>query len=174
MSAFEEKTVASALLQGLTPTERQHVLELTDREVYPQGHEILYEGKSVQVLSIIVRGRCEVIKTTRNGATQQLAVLEPGAVFGEMSFFHPAPHSATVRAQSDVEILRLTRDDFEALERKCPSAAGKIAINIVCVLAERLRKMDDWICDLIERPDAKKHLEEWQDFRKKLYSDWPF
>jgi CRP-like cAMP-binding protein len=174
MSASEEKTVTCAIFQGLSPAEQKRVLELTQREAFPEGHVIIHEGKSIQMLWIIARGTCEVQKSTRNGAAQRLAVLESGAVFGEMSFFHAAPHSATVRAVSDVETLRLTREAFEKLEKTCPSAAGKIAVNIVSVLAERLRKMDEWICDLTERPDADKHREEWQDFRSKLYTDWQF
>jgi CRP-like cAMP-binding protein len=174
MSAFEEQEITCAFFQGLSPAERQRVLSLTDRQAFSQGEVIISEGKSVQTLWILVRGRCEVLKMRKNGGSQRLAVLEPGAVFGEMSFFHPAPHSASVRALSDVEVLCLSRDDFETLQETCPPAARKIAVSIVSVLAERLRKMDEWTCELIERPDGKPHREEWREFRSKLYSDWQF
>ena len=163
-----------ALLQELTPAERQSVLELLVEEQYPRGEVILHEGKSVQILWMITSGRCEVVKTMRNGGEQQLAVLESGAVFGEMSFFNPAPHSASVRAMTDVTIMRLAREQFDQLYQSGCSAAFKIAINTARVLAERLRKMDDWVCQLFDRPEEVRHQKEWRDFRAKLYTDWEF
>ena len=154
--------------------ERAEVLKLLEDECYPAGEVILREGNAVQILWIIVHGQCEVIKTTQNGVEQQLAVLEPGSVFGEMSFFNPAPHSASVRTLADVQVLRLRRERYDHLQGICPSAAYRIAASTVAVLAERLRKMDQWTGELVEKPGADGHKEEWREFRSKLYSDWKF
>ena len=174
MGLTEAEATRIALFQEMTPRERQDVLALLEREEYERGETILAEGKSIQILWIIVRGRCEVVKTMRKGAEQELATLDPGAVFGEMSFFNPAPHSASVRALTDVEVMRLSRERYDQLHREGSTAAYKIAVNTAKVLAERLRKMDEWICELVERPDGVKHREEWRDFRQKLYTDWQF
>jgi len=108
-------------------------------------------------------------------AEQRLTVLDAGSVFGEMSFFQPAPHSASIRTLSAVEVHRLSRKDFESLETDHAPAARKILVNTVKLLAERLRSMDEWICELVERPDgATTHQKEWRDFRAKLYTDWHF
>jgi CRP-like cAMP-binding protein len=95
-------------------------------------------------------------------------------VFGEMSFFDEAVHSASVRTLSEVEVMRLSRSRFDELTAVCPSAARKIAACTASILADRLRQMDDWVCRLVERPDGAGHREEWQEFRKKLYSEWDF
>ena len=174
MGLTEIEAAKIALFQDMTPRERQDVLALLEQEEYERGETILAEGKSIQILWIIVRGRCEVVKTMRTGSEQELACLEPGAVFGEMSFFNPAPHSASVRAVSDVQVMRLSREHYDQLHREGSTAAYKIAVNTAKVLAERLRKMDDWICELVERPDGVKHREEWREFRQKLYTDWQF
>ena len=158
----------------MIPDEQQPVLALMEHETYPQGETILREGLSIRILWIIVRGQCVVVKSTSNGGEQQLAVLGPAAVFGEMSFFHQEKHSASVRTLSDVEVMRLSRERYDQLIETCPSAAGKIASNVVGILAERIRQMDDWVCQLVERPDGAKHKKEWQEFHKKLYSAWEF
>ena len=158
----------------MTPDEQQPVLALMEHERYPQGETILREGRSIQILWIIVRGQCEVVKSTSNGGEQQLALLGPAAVFGEMSFFLQAKHSASIRTLSDVEVMRMSREGYDRLIEACPSAARKIASNVVGILAERIRQMDDWVCQLVERPDGVRHQKEWHEFRAKLYSAWEF
>jgi CRP/FNR family transcriptional regulator, cyclic AMP receptor protein len=163
------------LFSDLTPAELAEVRHRLVSEVYPKDDVILREGKSFQVLWIIVRGECEVFKTIKPAVEQRLTVLDPGSVFGEMSFFQPAPHSASVRALSEVEVMRLSRQEFERLQETSPSAVHKMLVNAVKILAERLRRMDTWTCELVERPDGPSdHRKEWRDFRSKLYTDWHF
>ena len=71
-------------------------------EDFRPGEEILTEGLTYHSLWIILSGRCEVVKSSNGGKPHRLAVLEPGCVFGEMSFLDTAPHSASVRTLSDV------------------------------------------------------------------------
>ncbi|MBT4867873.1 MAG: cyclic nucleotide-binding domain-containing protein [Planctomycetaceae bacterium] len=162
------------VFQEMTPEEKQPVLALMEHETYPAGETILREGLSIQILWIIVRGQCEVVKTTSKGSEQQLAVLGPCAVFGEMSFFHEAAHSASVRTLTEVEVMRLSRGAYDELTTISPSAAHKVASSTANILADRLRQMDDWVCHLVERPEGAGHRKEWHDFRAKLYSDWEF
>ena len=96
------------------------------------------------------------------------------AVFGEMSFFHEAAHSASVRTLTEVEVMRLSRGAYDELTTISPSAAHKVASSTANILADRLRQMDDWVCHLVERPEGAGHRKEWHDFRAKLYSDWEF
>ncbi|MEX0703984.1 MAG: cyclic nucleotide-binding domain-containing protein [Planctomycetales bacterium] len=160
------------LFQDMSAAERSAVFSLLESVTYTAGETILREGKAVRMLWIIRRGQCEVVKKTKTGVEQRLAILEQGAVFGEMSFFHPAPHSASIRTLDAVEVLRLTLEEFKQLEEVHPSAAHRIVTNTVTVLVGRLRRMDEWVRDLLETPEAAGHREEWQEFRAKLYSEW--
>ncbi len=174
MASSKLSTDRCLIFHEMTPEERQQVLMLLEHETFPKGETILREGLSIQILWIIVCGECEVLKSMKADSEQRLAVLEPGALFGEMSFFHPAPHSASVRTLSEVEVMRLSREHYDQLQQVCPSAAYKIASSTAKILAERLRKMDDWTCGLMDRPEESQHREEWREFRAKLYSDWEF
>ena len=174
MTDFLSDSAGCPIFQDMSLDERQQVLELLERETYPTGETILREGRETQILWIIVHGRCEVVKMMKDGSEQQLAVLEQGAVFGEMSFFVPAPHSASVRTLTEVEVMRLSREKFDQLEQAGATAAYKIAFNTVRVLSDRVRRMDEWNYDLVERPEASQHREEWREFRAKLYADWQF
>jgi CRP-like cAMP-binding protein len=91
-----------------------------------------------------------------------------------MSFFNPAPHSASVRALSQVDVMQLPRDKYDHLMRSGSLAAYKLAFNTMGVLIERLRRMDDWIAERLERNNAAAHKEDWMDFQSKLYTGWTF
>ena len=166
--------LSSPIFQSFTPEEHEKVLTLLEQQSYSKGDVIIDEGKSKQDLWIVLKGTCQVVKKNKSKTLKQLAILEAGAVFGEMSFFQKAPHSATVRALTDVKVLRMTRENFEQLQACCISAAHKIAVSLLAVMAQRIRRMDDWICDFVERQEQPAHREEWHDFRAKLYADWQF
>jgi len=166
--------VVSPIFEGFTTEEYESALALLEQRSYAKGDVILHEGKSEQALWILLKGTCEVAKKNKGTTEHTLATLEAGSAFGEMSFFQKAPHSATVRASSAVKVLRMTRESYEQLHTRNPTAAYKITQIVVSLMAQRLRRMDDWICEMVERPDGADHREEWHDFRAKLYSGWPF
>jgi CRP/FNR family transcriptional regulator, cyclic AMP receptor protein len=167
-------SVVSPIFADFTAEEYEGVLALLEQRSYAKGDVILTEGKSEQTLWILVKGTCEVVKKNKGTTEHTLATLEAGSAFGEMSFFQKAPHSATVRASTAVKVLRMTRDNYEQLNTANPTTAHKVTRIVASLMAQRLRRMDDWICDLVERPDGANHREEWHDFRAKLYAGWPF
>lgn len=160
------------LFDGLARTDAKRISETLTRMSFDAGSTILHEGKSIQALWIILSGDCVVTRTAADGSEMQLAELHAGDVFGEMSFVRTAPHSATIRAGSNVTVCTFTREDFLLLAHEHPASALRICSNIASVLAERLRRMDTWICDLVERPDAESHRDEWQKFRSAVYTNW--
>lgn len=162
------------IFHGLSQDECQEILALATTENYQAGDRILREGNSNQILWFIISGECQVCKDSSGEAEMELAVLGPGAVFGDMSFFSPAPHSASVVARSHVEVRRLDRAAFNQLEQSHPAITGRISLNTIKMLSDRLRRMDDRAHDLLERLGADKQREEWREFRSRLYADWEF
>jgi len=168
-----ERVVECPLFVGLEGDDLAVVVELLRPRSYEAGEHIYTEGDRRQQMSIVLSGRCEVVRV-QEGADRQLAVLEQGDVFGELSFFDPAPHSATVRALTKMEVLALVREDYDDLLRSRPTIAHRIAVNTVKLVSDRLRSMDEWVFELLDRPDTSVDRQEWQQFRAKLYTNWQF
>ena len=163
------------IFEGMTAQDRTELLERMELHHYSPKDRILREGLSIQILWVIVKGHCAVTKTHGEDSTERnLAELGPGDIFGEMSFFCSAPHSASIMTMTDVEVLMLRRDKYDELEAAGSTAAYKIATNTAAVLAERLRRMDDWVRNLVDKPGGAGHKEEWQQFRSKVYTNWDF
>jgi CRP/FNR family transcriptional regulator, cyclic AMP receptor protein len=170
MSAFQTELERCPILQGFDDTELLSFLERVQHEDFPAGQDILTEGKAYRGLWVLLKGKCEVIKQGRSRESR-LAILEPGHVFGEMSFFEPVPHSATVRSMTEVETIRLLPEQYQDLLDTCPTAAHAITVNVIRILSDRLRRMDDWTCELVEKECDRRKYHEWQDFRAKLYTE---
>jgi CRP-like cAMP-binding protein len=173
------------LLSNLNETEYRQLAEITHLVEFRPGETVLRYGETTQDLWLILEGTCEVYKPGINGDPLVLAVLEPHSILGEMSFFHKAPHSASVRAKSPLKLLRISRCDYDELIQDGAPVAFKLAYNVVATLAERLRRMDQWVEDLVKSRsrsetastsvsalEAEEPASEWNDFRTKLFTGW--
>jgi CRP-like cAMP-binding protein len=157
------------ILEGLSDVELQIFLNRVLSEDFPAGEEILTEGLRYHSLWILVSGEVEVLKKGHHRLSR-LATLGPGNVFGEMSFLDGTSHSATVKARVPCQTIRLMHDAYEDLRQVHPEIAHRISLNLVRILSDRLRHMDAWTCELVEKECDEKRHDEWQQFRSKLYA----
>ncbi len=132
------------LLSNLNESEFHQIADVARLRTFAAGDYVIRQGDQSRDLWIVLEGQCEVVRRLEpNGqaASQQeaivLAVLQPYSHFGEMSFFHPAPHSADVRASSPVKLLQITHADYADMIHDGIWAAYKLAYNVVQQLAER-------------------------------------
>lgn len=162
------------IFHGLSDDDADHVCQSLSTLQFSPGRIILNEGESVQALWIIVEGECLVSRSCDGSEDRTLAMLHDGDVFGEMSFVRDAPHSASIQAISDVTVCSYLRKDFLALLDTRPKAAWQVSSNIAAVLAERLRRMDTWVCDIMDRSGQQEDRSEWENFRSAVYTNWNF
>ncbi|HBN76824.1 MAG TPA: hypothetical protein DD473_13600 [Planctomycetaceae bacterium] len=167
----------SPLLRGLNQKQIEIVVSVMEHLCYEANTLILKQGEQNKGLWLISEGCCEVTRYSRNHEKHRvIAVLGPGTIFGEMSFFRKTPHSANVRTVSNSTVHMLSQDAFEQLRLDSSEIAATILINLVSVVSERLKLMDGWVCALTEQTEvpANNKYEEWHDFRAKLYREWNF
>lgn len=157
------------IFHGMSDDERGELLSVGHRVEVSAGEHIITQGKMLRNLWFILEGECEVTRRTDAGCQLNLATLEPHMQFGEMSFFHAAPHSADVIAQTDMQLLRLGRDDYDALVEAGNPVAFKLAMNSLEQLSDRLRRTDEWITNLVCREDHQPTPSEWTSFREIIF-----
>jgi len=154
---------------GMNADERREILEIAHRIHVGPGEQIITQGRLKHNLWIVLEGRCQVTRRTDAGCQINLAELGPNTQFGEMSFFHPSPHSADVVALTEMELLRISRTDFDRWFATGNPVALKLTLNCVEQLAERLRRMDAWITDLMCKENHKPSTNEWTSFREIIF-----
>jgi CRP/FNR family cyclic AMP-dependent transcriptional regulator len=103
---------------------------------YAPGETIFEEGKSGDVMYVIVAGEVEIRKRTSRTATKTLAVFHSGDIFGEMALIEKKPRSATAIAIQQSQLLAVNDRLLDAMIENNPDFAKKL----IRMLAERLRK----------------------------------
>ncbi len=162
------------LLANFNETERRQMADIINLKHFAPGELVVRQGEDSRNLWVMVEGKCEIVKRLEHGPHKSLvlAVVEPYSHFGEMSFFSPASHSASVRAQTAVTVLRIDHRDYDDLIRQGIWAAYKLAYNTVRSLSDRLRRMDEWVAELAAYNPPGGRVPEWSAFRDKLFNDW--
>ena len=108
------------MLKALPEDARGLVLESFEPESFGFGASIVEEGEAGDALYVILSGDARVLKRTEDGGEVSVEMLGPGDVFGEMALLDGIPRTATVRAHSPVDALRLDGTVFRALVRLKP------------------------------------------------------
>jgi CRP-like cAMP-binding protein len=144
-------TVAQLREVGLFGALSDEVLEhlsssLRTRRV-PPGDLIFKEGDSGREMYVLLDGEMEILKRSRRGRDQRVAILGPSDCFGEMSIVDMQPRSASVRALAPSRILRISAEDMDALYRHDLKSYTLIVLNIARDLSRRLRVTDGLVAD---------------------------
>src|SRR5688500_20411414 len=75
-----------------------------------RGDVLFNEGDDGNQLYVVTEGKIKLGRSSVDGRENLLALLGPGQMLGELSFFDPGPRSATATAVTDVELKSLGRD----------------------------------------------------------------
>lgn len=96
----------------------------------PAGDFIFREGEAGAELFVVLSGRVELLAGPDG---RRLASLEPGGVFGELSFFESRPREVSARAGADSRVIRLDRAAFDRVTTEAP----QLAVSMLQQLSRR-------------------------------------
>ena len=79
------------------------------------GEVVIRQGDDGDYYYIIKAGKAKVIRAAKTGAELTLATLKDGDAFGEEALLSEAKRNATVTMDTDGTLMRLAKEDFNAL-----------------------------------------------------------
>jgi CRP-like cAMP-binding protein len=126
------------LLTGLSTNQLEDVSRKLKPVRFRQGEVIIRENTPGDQMFFIESGRVRVV----HGEGSQrlvLAELRAGDLFGEMALLTGSPRSASVIAESEVDLWSLSQADFDELVTAYPN----LALALSRLLSERLRSTDE-------------------------------
>jgi CRP-like cAMP-binding protein len=119
------------LFRPFSSADRRSLMEKFKARRFPKASVLLREGDPPSGLYLLLYGRMSV--TTLQGRDQvRLATLGPGDLFGEMSLLANEPTSATVAAEEEVLVIRLSRARFQEVMMTHPHV-----LEVVASISER-------------------------------------
>jgi CRP/FNR family transcriptional regulator len=115
---------------------------------YSLGELVFSQSQPVTALFILKKGRIRIFRVTEDGKALTMAILEPGAVFGEMMMVGQRMYDNYAEAIDDVDICLLNTADVERYLLADP----RIAIRISRHLGEQVVRLEERLTDLALRP----------------------
>lgn len=129
---------------GLSSAELDSIRQFVFARTAERGQVILLEGEAGEALFIVVSGVVKVFKTSAEGKEQILSLVRPGESFNDVSVFGGGPNLASAEAMGPVGLYGIRQAELKGILQKYP----RVTLNIIKVLAERVRQLVSLVEDL--------------------------
>jgi len=128
----------------LSPAELDSIRQLIFEKTAERGEIILLEGEPAEALFFVVSGAVKVFKTSAEGKEQILNIVRPGESFNDVPIFDDGLNPASVQAMGPIVLYGIRRNELKTTLQEHP----QLALNIIKVLAERVRQLVSLVEDL--------------------------
>ncbi len=120
------------------------IASVLKEEHFKEGQIIFTEDDASDEIYFIFSGEVEIIKIVnrKEGVTQALSSLGRGDFFGEMALFDKKNRSATVKANGNTVLLKLSRKDFYYFLENDAQIAVSLLGGMLLGTTKRLRETD--------------------------------
>ncbi|MBD9371509.1 cyclic nucleotide-binding domain-containing protein [Rhizobium sp. ARZ01] len=137
------------LFAGVDPTKLKLLAFTSDRVAYAAGEILFRQGDSGDAAYVILTGRADILVETPGGQIK-VAEVENNSIVGEIAILCDVSRTATVKATTSLEALRISKEHFLKLLSDFP----EVTIEVMRVLASRLSRTTMELSD--ERARARK------------------
>lgn len=131
------------IFEKLEDEELERIAEICQEQEFKLGEVIFKEGDPGNRLFILAEGDVRISRNIPGSGEEALAVLKPGACFGEMAIFDRSHRSTDAIANDRVRCVTIARPDFEMLLDFDREIAYKVLWAVVRLLSDRLRVTND-------------------------------
>lgn len=112
---------------------------MTCRELYA-GEVLFEEGDPGSFMAVLTSGVVSVVKKGVGGGVIIVGDIHVRQVVGEQALIDGEPRSASVYAQTGVDLLVLRKEAFERIVESYPRVGAKLLTALARVMSGRLRK----------------------------------
>lgn len=112
------RLLRSKLFHRVPPANILEIFRRLKSQRHKEGDVIIRQGEAADCCYILKEGVCEVAISMGDDKPTPVAMLEEGQWFGEEALLSGKPRNATITMATDGVLMRLGRDDFDALLRE--------------------------------------------------------
>lgn len=125
------------IFSGLTEQQLAFLTERTVERKFENGEMVFSEGDPCAGLFVVHSGNLRIFKSAVSGREQVLAIEGPGSSVAELPVFDGGAYPASAQAVSDVRVLFISKQHFQALCLQHP----EVALKVLKVVGGRLRRL---------------------------------
>jgi CRP/FNR family cyclic AMP-dependent transcriptional regulator len=139
----------TVLFKGSSKDELDIVMGLFQERQIRQNTTIFTEKMPAEALYIIKSGTVKITMMAGEGEELGLLLLGPGEFFGELALVHEDVRLVNARAETALDLLLLTRKDFQALLDLEPRMGARMLTVISKLLAMRVKAYNERLKELL-------------------------
>ena len=142
------------ILKGLSREQRQQIRGLGRTEHFDPAVGIFTEGEDAHKLYVVEEGRVAVESRVVRGMQLPITIVYRSQAFGWSALVPPYTYTASVTTLSRTRILAIERESLLAMMQSEPSVGFTIMQNIACIVASRLRTLEQELASLLQGQQA--------------------
>jgi len=131
------------LFEGLSQIQLKKLAGVCETERVKKGAFVFREGEPGASMYVVVEGKVRISRQVPGMGEEALAILEPGAMFGEMAVVEEGVRSADAIAHEETLLLRIGRDPLDQLLFTDKELAYAVLWTLVRTLSARLRDTNE-------------------------------
>lgn len=130
----------SMLFSGINERHLTRLASVGAEETYKKGDYVFRQDESGNTFYLILEGAVRISREVPGMGEEALAVLRPGAAFGEMALIEDIPRSADAIAHDRARLFVVKKEDLEDLLFVDRDLAYEFLWKMVRLLSARLRE----------------------------------
>ncbi|WP_294566179.1 Crp/Fnr family transcriptional regulator [uncultured Arthrobacter sp.] len=139
---------AVEIFADLTTQDMAALDRVSPPKLFSSGELVFSQSEPVTALFILKEGRIRIFRVAEDGKTLTIAILEAGAVFGEMLLVGQRMYGNYAEAIENSVVCQLSAAQVEEHFLSNP----KIAVKISRLLGEQVARLEERLTDMALRP----------------------
>jgi small-conductance mechanosensitive channel/CRP-like cAMP-binding protein len=155
---------SEALFECLSDEQIESLVQQSQVSHFGRGERVIREGAEGDSMFVLLRGTAEV-SISKNGTSISVATLKAPDCFGEMSLLTGEHRTATVRAQTDCQVMEIGKPVMAELLRASPDCLERLSE----LLANRKMETEGLLKEAVSHSQsARKEREYRATFLRRL------
>jgi len=149
---------SEALFECLSDEQIESLVQQSQVSHFGRGERVIREGAEGDSMFVLLSGAAEV-SISKNGASIPVATLKAPDCFGEMSLLTGEHRTATVRAQTDCQVMEIGKPVMAELLRAAPDCLERLSE----LLAKRRMETEGLLKEAVSHAQSARKEREYRD-----------
>src|SRR5436853_7061192 len=147
-----------ALFECLSDQQIDNLVQQSRVSHFGRGERVIREGAEGESMFVLLRGSAEV-SISKNGTSIPVATWKAPDCFGEMSLLTGARRTATVRAETDCQVMEIGKPVMAELLRASPDCLERLSE----LLAKRKMETEGLLKEAVSHTQTARKEREYRD-----------
>ncbi len=140
------------LLKGLKQNDIEHLSKVSTMQNFKKNQPIYFAKEPSTSIFFLKRGRVKLTRTSKDGKEMILGIINPGDVFGEMSFLDEDQRTDYATAIDDALICNINKQEFKDFVNKAP----ELNLKLNKLVGFRMKRYTEKIEDLVFKDSSHR------------------